>query len=36
LFFFAGIGVPVAYSILIASFVYLTAGGQSVGVAGKT
>lgn len=36
LFFFAGIGVPVAYSILIASAVYLFTGGQSVGVAGKT
>ncbi|MXQ09255.1 TRAP transporter large permease subunit [Alphaproteobacteria bacterium GH1-50] len=36
LFFFAGIGVPVAYAILIASAVYLFSGGQSVGVAGKT
>lgn len=36
LFFFAGIGTPVAYSILIAAAVYLSVGGQSVGVAGKT
>jgi tripartite ATP-independent transporter DctM subunit len=35
LFFLAGIGTPVAYSILVASFVYLTAGGQGVGIAGK-
>ena len=36
LFFFAGIGVPVAYAILVAAAVYLLVGGQSVGVAGKT
>jgi hypothetical protein len=35
LFFLAGIGTPVAYSILLASFVYLAAGGQGVGIAGK-
>lgn len=35
LFFLAGIGTPVAYAILLASFVYLTAGGQGVGIAGK-
>ena len=35
LFFLAGIGTPIAYSILVASFVYLAAAGQSVGVAGK-
>ncbi len=36
LFFFAGIGVPVAYAILIASVVYLFLGGQSIGIAGKS
>ncbi|TCD16697.1 TRAP transporter large permease [Oricola cellulosilytica] len=35
LFFLAGIGAPIAYSILLASFVYLAAGGQGVGIAGK-
>jgi len=35
LFFLAGIGLPVAYSILIAAFVYLGANGQGVGIAGK-
>ena len=36
LFLFAGIGVPVAYAILIASAVYLYLSGQSLGIAGKT
>ncbi|CUH40671.1 Neu5Ac permease [Jannaschia seosinensis] len=31
----AGIGTPIAYAILVASLVYLAAGGQSIGVAGK-
>ena len=35
LFFLAGIGTPVAYSILISSFVYLGVSGQGVGIAGK-
>ncbi|MDP2733342.1 MAG: TRAP transporter large permease [Hoeflea sp.] len=35
LFFLAGIGLPVAYSILVSSFVYLAVGGQGVGIAGK-
>lgn len=35
LFFLAGIGLPIAYAILVASFVYLAAAGQSIGVAGK-
>jgi len=35
LFFLAGIGLPVAYSILIAAFVYLGFNGQGVGIAGK-
>ncbi|MGJ8569353.1 MAG: TRAP transporter large permease [Hoeflea sp.] len=35
LFFLAGIGLPVAYSILIAAFVYLGVNGQGVGIAGK-
>ena len=36
LFLFAGIGMPVAYAILLASLVYLFLGGQSIGIAGKT
>jgi len=35
LFFLAGIGLPVAYAILIAAFVYLGVNGQGVGIAGK-
>ena len=35
LFALAGIGMPVAYAIMLAAFVYLTAGGQGIGVAGK-
>lgn len=35
LFGLAGIGMPVAYSILTASFVYLATNGQGVGIAGK-
>jgi len=35
LFALAAIGAPIAYAILIATFVYLTATGQGVGVAGK-
>ncbi len=35
LFFLAGIGTPVAYSILLAAFVYLAVGGQGIGIAGK-
>ena len=35
LFVLAGIGTPVAYSILVSSFVYLAASGQGVGIAGK-
>ena len=35
LFFLAGIGTPVAYSILVSSFVYLAVNGQGVGIAGK-
>ena len=31
----AGIGTPVAYAILLASFVYLLVGGGGVGIAGK-
>jgi TRAP-type transport system large permease protein len=36
LFVIAGMGAPVAHAILIASFVYLLAAGQSIGIAGKT
>jgi len=35
LFSLAAIGTPIAYSILLAAFVYLAAGGQGIGVAGK-
>jgi TRAP-type transport system large permease protein len=35
LFFLAGIGTPIAYSILLASFVYLAAGGTDIGIVGK-
>ncbi len=35
LFGLAGIGMPIAHAILIASFVYLAGSGQSIGVAGK-
>ena len=35
LFLMAGIGTPVAYAILLASFVYLAVGGGGVGIAGK-
>ena len=36
LFVVAGMGAPIAYAILVASFVYLIAAGQSIGIAGKT
>jgi tripartite ATP-independent transporter DctM subunit len=35
LFFLAGIGTPIAYSILVASIAYLVAAGQGVGIIGK-
>jgi len=35
LFVLAGIGIPIAYSILVGSIVYLAVGGESIGVAGK-
>ena len=35
LFMMAGIGTPIAYAILLASFVYLAVGGGGVGIAGK-
>ncbi|MCK5933672.1 MAG: TRAP transporter large permease [Fulvimarina manganoxydans] len=35
LFVIAALGAPVAYAIMIASFVYLYAAGQSIGIAGK-
>ncbi|WP_347312144.1 TRAP transporter large permease [Defluviimonas sp. SAOS-178_SWC] len=35
LFLLAGIGVPVAYAILIASMVYVGAAGQGIGIVGK-
>ena len=36
LFVIAGMGAPIAHAILVASFVYLVAAGQSIGIAGKT
>ncbi|XDA99206.1 TRAP transporter large permease [Sulfitobacter sp. LCG007] len=36
LFLLAAIGAPIAYAIMIASFVYLASVGQSIGIAGKT
>ena len=35
LFVLAGIGTPIAFAILVASFLYLSLSGQGVGVAGK-
>jgi len=35
LFTLAGIGMPVAYAIMLASFVYLVVGGGGIGIAGK-
>jgi tripartite ATP-independent transporter DctM subunit len=35
LFFFAGIGMPIAYAIIIASILYVATGGQSIGIIGK-
>jgi tripartite ATP-independent transporter DctM subunit len=35
LFVMAGIGMPIAYAIILASFVYLTISGGGVGIAGK-
>ena len=35
LFVMAGIGAPVAFAILLASFVYLAVGGGGIGIAGK-
>ncbi len=35
LFFLAGIGMPIAYAIMLASFLYLSVGGKDIGLAGK-
>jgi tripartite ATP-independent transporter DctM subunit len=35
LMFLAGIGMPIAYAILLSSFVYLSIGGQDIGLSGK-
>lgn len=35
LFLLAGIGLPIAYAILLSAFLYLAVGGQNVGTAGK-
>ncbi|RAI04328.1 permease [Acuticoccus sediminis] len=36
LFLLAGIGVPIAYAIIVASMAYVAADGQSIGIVGKT
>ncbi len=36
LFLLAGIGVPIAYAIIVASMAYVAAAGQSIGIVGKT
>ena len=36
LFLLAGIGTPIAYSIILSSLVYLAVAGDSIGIAGKT
>ncbi|ORE95206.1 TRAP-type C4-dicarboxylate transport protein, permease component [Stappia sp. 22II-S9-Z10] len=36
LFVLAGIGVPIAYAIIVASMAYVAAAGQSIGIVGKT
>ena len=36
LFFLAGIGMPIAYAIIVASMAYMLAAGTSIGVVGKT
>ena len=35
LFFLAGIGMPIAYAIMLASFLYLSVGDKDIGLAGK-
>lgn len=35
LFFLAGIGMPIAYAIILASFLYLSVGNKDIGLAGK-
>ena len=35
LFFLAGIGMPIAYAIMLSSFFYLYVGGQDIGLSGK-
>ena len=35
LFFLAGIGMPIAYAIMLSSFFYLSVGGQDIGLSGK-
>lgn len=35
IFFIAGIGMPVAYSIIVGSLVYMLVAGQDIGLAGK-
>ncbi len=36
LFFLAGIGMPIAYAIIVASMAYMVAAGSSIGLVGKT
>ena len=35
LFFLAGIGMPIAYAIMLAAFIYLSLGDKDIGLAGK-
>ena len=35
IFFIAGIGMPIAYAILLGAMLYMVAGGQDIGLAGK-
>ncbi len=35
IFFVAGIGMPIAYAIIVGAIVYMATGGQSIGIAGK-
>ncbi len=36
LFFLSGIGIPIAYAIIVASMAYMLAAGASIGIVGKT
>ena len=36
LFLLSGIGIPIAYAIIVASMAYMLAAGASIGIVGKT